>query len=49
MVNQRTKFEISRFTHYEAMNGNAKSRKWGGLGLWGGSGALKVMGNANIR
>jgi len=27
-----TKFEVSRFTRYEAMNGGAKSRKWGGLG-----------------
>jgi len=45
MVNQCTKFEISRFTRCEAMNGGAKYRKWCGLG-WLGS--LKVMGNANI-
>jgi len=32
MVNQSTKFEVSRFTHYEAMNVGAKCRKWGGLG-----------------
>jgi len=31
MVNQCTKFEVSRFTHYEAMNGGAKCRKWGGV------------------
>ena len=31
-VNQCTKFEVSRFTRYEAMNGGAKCRKWGGLG-----------------
>jgi len=29
MVNQYTKSEVSRFTHYEAMNGGAKFRKWG--------------------
>ena len=29
------------------MNGGAKCRKWGGLGLM--LGALKVMGNATIR
>jgi len=38
MVNQCTKFEVSRFTRYEAMNGSAKRRKWGGL-RW--LGALK--------
>jgi len=31
MVNQCTKFEVSRFTRYEAMNGSAKCRKWGSL------------------
>ena len=31
-VSQCTKFEVSRFTRYEAMNGSAKCRKWGGLG-----------------
>ena len=30
MVNQCTKCEVSRFTHYEAVNGDAKCRKWGG-------------------
>jgi len=43
MVNQCTKFEIFRFTRYEAMNGGAKCRKWGGQV------ALKVMGNGTIR
>ena len=43
MVNQCTKYEVSRFTRYEAVNGGAKCRKWGGQG------ALKVMGNATIR
>jgi len=43
MLSQFTKFEVSRFTRYEAMNGGAKCRKWGGLG------AIKVMGNATIR
>jgi len=32
MTNQYTKFEISRFTSYEAMNGGAKCRKLGGYG-----------------
>ena len=32
MVRQCAKFEVSRFTRYEAMNGGAKCRKWGGLG-----------------
>jgi len=30
MVSQCTKYEVSRFTRYEAMNGDAKCRKWGG-------------------
>ena len=46
MLSQCTKFEVSGFTRYEAMNGGAKCRKWGGLGCLG---ALKVMGNATIR
>ena len=46
VVSQCTKFEVSRFTHYEAMNGGAKCRKWGGLGWFG---ALKVNGNVTIR
>ena len=37
MVSQRTKFEVSRFTRYEAMNGGTKCRKWGGLGRLGGN------------
>jgi len=31
MVSQYTKFEVSRFTRYEAMNGSAKCRKLSGL------------------
>jgi len=38
MVSQCTKFEVSRFTCYEAMNGSAKCRKWGGLRLGGTQG-----------
>jgi len=35
MVSQCTKYEVSRFTRYEAVNGGAKCRKWGSLGhLW---------------
>ena len=41
---QCTKYEVSRFTRYEAMNGGAKCRKWGGLG-W----LVKVIGNVTIR
>jgi len=37
MMNQCTKFEVSRFTRYEAMNGGAECRKWGGLGRLGGT------------
>jgi len=36
MVSQCTKFELSRFTSYEALNGGAKCRKWGGLGVFRG-------------
>ena len=32
MISQCTKYEVSRFTRYEAVNGGAKCRKWGGLG-----------------
>ena len=46
MVSQCTKFEVSRFTRYEAVNGGAKCRKLGGFGWLG---ALKVMGKATIR
>jgi len=37
MVSQCTKFEVSRFSHYDAMNGGAKCRKWGSLGQLGGT------------
>ena len=46
MLSQCTKFEVSRFTSYEAMNGSAKCRKWGCLGWLG---ALNVIGNVTIR
>ena len=46
MISQCTKFEVSRFTRYEAINGGAKCRKWG---VMGGYGALKVIGNVTIR
>jgi len=46
MIRQCTKYEVSMFTRYEAVNGGAKCRKWGGLGCLGG---LKIMGNATIR
>jgi len=31
-VSQCTKFEVSRFTRYDAVNGGGKCRKWGSLG-----------------
>jgi len=37
MVSQGTKFEVTKFTRYEAMNGGAKGRKWGGLEFSGGT------------
>jgi len=37
MVSQCTKYEVSRFTRYEAVNGGAKCRKWGGLGCLEGT------------
>ena len=43
MISQCTKFEVSRFTRYDAMNGVAKCSKLGS------SGALKVIGNVTIR
>ena len=36
MVIQCTKYEVSRFSRYEAVNGGAKSRRWDGLGRLGG-------------
>ena len=44
MINQCTKFEVSRFTR--SYEWKCKCRKWGGLG---GYGALQVMGNVTIR
>ena len=37
MVSLCAKYEVSRFTRYEAMNGGAKCRKWGSLGQLGGT------------
>ena len=37
MVNLYTKFEVSRCTRYEAVNGGAKCRKLGGFGSLGGT------------
>jgi len=33
MVSQCTKYEVSRFTRYEAVNGSAKCRKMGWFGV----------------
>jgi len=35
MADQCTKFEVSTFTHYEDMRGNAKCRNGGGLEVKG--------------
>jgi len=37
MISQCTKYEVSGFTRYEAVNGGAKCRKWGDLGQLGGT------------
>ena len=37
MLSQCTKFELSRLTRYEAMNGGAKCRKWDGFGAFRGT------------
>jgi len=42
MVNQCTKFEVSRFTRYEAAMALQNAEKWGGYG------ALKVIGNVTV-
>ena len=50
MVNQCTKFEVSRFSGYEAMNGGAKCRKWGGFRMVRGhsrSGAMPPFDRAH--
>jgi len=33
VINQHTKFKISKFTHYEDMKGKAKCSIFGGLGV----------------
>ena len=35
MINLHTKFEVSVFTHYDYMKGNAKCRNWEGLQVLG--------------
>jgi len=46
MINLHTKFEVSVFTHYEGIKGNAKCRNWGGLVELG---SPKVTGNVTIQ
>jgi len=46
MTNLSTIFEVSTFTHYEDMKGNAKCRKWGGFGRLG---SLKVISKLTIQ
>jgi len=40
MINLQIKFEVSIFTHYKEMKGNAIRRNWDGLG--GGLGITNV-------
>jgi len=47
VINQCTKFEVSRFTRYETMNGGAKCKKmrcFRAIMV-----KVKVMGNATVR
>jgi len=43
MVSQCTKFEVSRFIRYEAVNGGAKCRKWGDFGVVRGHSGLTAI------
>ena len=43
MVSQCTKFEVSRFTRNEAVNGGAKCRKLGGFGVFRGHSRSTAM------
>ena len=43
MVNKCTKFKVARFTRYEAMNGSAKCKKWGGFGVDRGQSRSRAM------
>jgi len=45
MVSQCTKFQVSRFTRYEAINGGENAEN--GV-VWGGYGAINVIGNVTI-
>ena len=43
MVSQCTKFEVSRFTRYEAVNGGAKCKKMGWFGVVKGHSRSKAI------
>ena len=45
MINLHTKFEVSMFTHYKDMKGNAKCRN---LGVWG-VGLTEVTSNVTVQ
>ena len=47
MVSQCTKYEVSKFTRYKAVNGGAKCRKCGWFGVVRGH--SRVNGNVTIR
>jgi len=46
MISQFTKFEVSRFTRYDAMMAVQNAEN---VVVWGSQGALKVIGNITIR
>jgi len=43
MLNQCTKFEVSRFTRYEVMNGSVKMQKMGWFGVIRGQSRSRAM------
>jgi len=43
MVSECTKFEVSRFTRYEAINGSAKMQKMGWFGVVRGHSRSRAM------
>jgi len=48
MVNQCTKFEVSRFTRYKGMNGGAKHRKMGWFEAGTGSATMSPFDRAHM-
>ena len=44
-INLNTKYEVSKFTHYEDMKGDEKCKNWGGFENYG---SPRVIGNIAI-